>query len=730
MRAPALYALILFVLGIVFGSYTALPTLAVLAVALLSAAAAIIYTLVGRLLLGRIMICITLFSSAVFLTNLNIHDFAANHISHFTHLSGRSTVVGTVDSEPDIRPTKTFLTVEAESITCKGIALPTSGRIRIRVAKPSNEFNIGDRVRFSGFVSAPSQSRNPGSFDYRRYLEIRQITAVCNLGDFDRVERLDSLPPSGFIRSIIVPVRNYITRVFDRSLPPEMSALMRGFLIGDVRFISGDVYQRFKDTGTLHVLAASGSNVGYVTLTIFLVARLFRLHRRSRHIIAIAGVIIFSFLAYNQPSVVRAAIMAVVALVGMSLRRDQNWLNTISVAGLVVLALHPLYLYDLGTQLSFGAAFALILFMPALNTYVPQGNRLHHSIARYFLLILFGSIVAQIGVMPILLYHFHSVPLVSFLSNLLIVPLVGASATVGIILVFISALPLIPDFCAMILKLLLDCVMWSIVFFENLRIPPLQIGAPEFLTVLTYYLFLQLILTLKTRSRHFIAFLILFTLSLNGVVWKAVFAGPDEGTRITILDTSKLTTIFIRQADGKTMLINGGGKNEAFDYGESVVLPFLRYRGIGAVSQFCYTTERSENLGSLESVATALDPKFSDTLFHQVGPAVSLQSDAVRTLFLTEPVAVQELDTAKTAARILALDWSFLDNESAESALKLFQPETVIFTNYVSRYARRDRLTQLREKYPLIRIISVLESGAVEIQVNRGSYEVTTAVNN
>ena len=59
--------------------------------------------------------------------------------------------------------------------------------------------------------------------------------------------------------------------------------------------------------------------------------------------------------------------MAVVALIGLLLRRDQNWLNTISVAGLIVLAIHPLYLFDLGTQLSFAAAFALILFMPRLS---------------------------------------------------------------------------------------------------------------------------------------------------------------------------------------------------------------------------------------------------------------------------------------------------------------------------------------------------------------------------
>ncbi len=482
-----------------------------------------------------------------------------------------------------------------------------SGRIRLRIAKPTNEFNIDDRIRFTGFVVKPLASRNPGAFDYRRYLEIRGICGVCNLGDFDQVERVEMQGGKGFVRSIVVPVREYITRVFEDHLPPDQSALMRGFLIGDVRFIPTEVYQRFKDTGTLHVLAASGSNVGYVTLTIFLVARLFHLPRRSRYFLAIGGVVIFSFLAYNQPSVVRASVMAVVALIGMSLRRDQNWLNTISVAGLIVLAIHPLYLYDLGTQLSFAAAFSLILFMPTLEPLLPKSKKFPIRIARYFLMIFFGSVVAQLGVMPILLYHFHTVPLVSFLSNLVIVPLVGLAASAGIVLIFISAIPMIPGICGVLLESLLDFVHWATIFFENLRIPPLQIGAPALLTVLTYYLLLQVVLTIGARSRHFLSFLVLFIVALNVIVWKAVVAGPEIGTRLTILDTSKLTTIFVEEANGETVLINGGGKSQYFDNAESVVLPFLRFRGIGTIGEICRTTEREGNIESLVTIAESLD---------------------------------------------------------------------------------------------------------------------------
>ncbi len=736
MRAPALYALVFFVAGIILASQTTFPAFGFLGIAVVSTATAVIYTLVNRTLSSRIALCVALFTASAFLTRLQLNEVPANHISHFLELDGKSTILGRVVSEPDCRPTKTFLTVAAESLGRQGITIAVSGRIRLRIAKPTNEFNIDDRIRFTGFVVKPLASRNPGAFDYRRYLEIRGICGVCNLGDFDQVERVEMQGGRGFVSSIVVPVREYITSVFEDHLPPNQSALMRGFLIGDVRFIPTEVYQRFKDTGTLHVLAASGSNIGYVTLTIFLVARLFRLPRRSRYLLAIGAVVIFSFLAYNQPSVVRASVMAVVALVGMSLRRDQNWLNTISVAGLIVLAFHPLYLYDLGTQLSFAAAFSLILFMPTLEPLLPNSKKLPMRIVRYFLMIFYGSVVAQLGVIPILLYHFHTVPLVSFLSNLVIVPLVGLAATVGIVLVFISAIPIIPEMCGALLELLLDSVHWATIFFENLRIPPLQLGAPELLSVLTYYLLLQVALTIGARSRHLLSFLMLFTIALNVMVWKAVFAGPEIGTRLTILDTSKLTTIFVEESDGKTVLINGGGKSQYFDNGESVVLPFLRFRGIQTVSEICQTTEREGNTESLTTIAESLDSRKRSKLtiaqdsFRSLNPVVRFQIDSVNFLFLTESVSVQSLNISRRDATILGLDWSFLANKSAEAAIAMFRPETVVFTNYVNRYSKTDYLVTLRNKFPTIRIVSVLESGSVEFVVGQNNISIWTSANN
>ena len=252
------------------------------------------------------------------------------------------TVTGIVVSEPDIRPTKTYLTVQVDSLQYRDRAIASCGNLRLQIQAPTSAFGYRDRIKFTGYVNLPFSGRNPGAFDYRRYLAIRQISATVTLPSADRITLLQSGASEPFVRTIVTPVRDYISSVFERFLPSEQAAVMKGFLIGDVRNISSEVYQRFKDTGTLHVLAASGANVAYVVTTLLLFIRLFRLPRQYRIYLLIAGVVIFSFLAYNQPSVVRAAVMAIVTLIGMALYRDTNWLNNISVAGLVILVFRPL----------------------------------------------------------------------------------------------------------------------------------------------------------------------------------------------------------------------------------------------------------------------------------------------------------------------------------------------------------------------------------------------------
>jgi competence protein ComEC len=740
MRTPALYALIFFAGGILLATNTALPAMAYLGVAVLASALAIIGYLLEKTATSRAAICLAVLSTGAFLTELQSADFPSNHISHFAGADKFMTVTALVVSEPDIRPTKTFLTVQVDSLQYRDRIIAACGNLRLQIQAPTAAFGYRDRIKFAGYVNQPFSGRNPGAFDYRRYLAIRQISATVTVPSTDRITLLESGADEPFVRSIVIPVRDYISSVFERSLPSEQAAVMKGFLIGDVRNISREIYQRFKDTGTLHVLAASGANVGYVIATLLLVFRLFRLPRRYRIYLLIAGVVVFSFLAYNQPSVVRASVMAIITLIGMALYRDTNWLNNISMAGLVILVFRPLYLFDLGFQLSFGAAFALILFMPVCEKWMPKPTGIIHKATRYFLMIFYGSIVAQLGVMPILIYNFHTVPLVSFLANLVIVPLVGVATTLGIVLVFLSAIPMVSTLFAEVLVITLRLTLSSIDYFHALPISQLRLGAPSLLAIIGYYLALQLVFSFVSRKR--IALLaVLLLVSTSALIWKNVISDGGNETEITFLDTRDLTTLFIKQTDGQAVLINGGGVNQSVNLGEATVLPFLLTKGVDRLDRVLSTSAQSSNMRSLlsaiagveqSSPSAANDSAYLQSLTSRIellDSSTIISSRTANLLLLTGSTPVQDLNSLPPTINLVAADWHYLTQADFIAFLKSFHVETVIVTSYPTLYTSKEPLRRLREELPYLQVYSVLESGGITLRLAVNGFRVLATAN-
>jgi competence protein ComEC len=741
VRTPALYALIFFVGGILLATNTALPAMVYLGVAILASALAMICFIVEKATTSRAAICLAVLSTGAFLTELQSAEFPSNHISRFASADQIMTVTGVVVSEPDIRPYKTFLTVQVDSLQYRDRTIASCGNLRLQIQAPTSAFGYRDRIKFTGYVNQPFSGRNPGAFDYRRYLAIRQISATVTLSNANRIIQLQSGSSEPFVRTIVTPVRDYISSVFERFLPSEQAAVMKGFLIGDVRNISSEVYQRFKNTGTLHVLAASGANVAYVVATLLLFIRLFRLPRQYRIYLLIAGVVIFSFLAYNQPSVVRAAVMAIVTLIGMALYRDTNWLNNISVAGLVILVFRPLYLFDLGFQLSFGAAFALILFMPVCEKWMPRPKGFPRKIARYFLMIFYGSIIAQLGVVPRLIYNFHTVPLVSFLANLLIVPLVGMATTLGIVLVFVSAIPVVSTLLAEVLTLTLTLTLASIDYFHALPIPQLRLGAPHLLAIIAYYLALQLVFSFLSRKRIAPLFAILLLVSTSTLIWKNVLADGRNETEITFFDTRDLTTVFIKQTGGRTVLINGGGANQSVNLGEVAVLPFLLAKGVSHLDGVFSTTTQSGNIRSLLSALAGTEQStpsaVDDSAYLQsltgrvrlIDSSTILSYRASNVLLLAGSTPVQNLNNLPPMINVVAADWHYLKQDGFVAFLKSFHVETVILTTYPNLYTSKEPLRRLREELPNLPILSVLESGGITLRLTGDGFRVLAPAN-
>jgi ComEC/Rec2-related protein len=281
--------------------------------------------------------------------------------------------------------------------------------------------------------------------------------------------------------SVIAAVSGRLGRL-DR----PVAALLSALLLGRREEMEGRIYEQFRSSGSLHLLALSGLHLGILYL--FLSLALFFLEsRRVRSLVASCLLLLYLFVAGWRPSLERGAVMFVAAAIAYALDREWRPLNILALAAAVLLLVHPHYAFDLGFQLSFLALLGVLLLAPALH-------RLFEPLlppALGWPLAL--SLGAQLGTAPLLLSQFGVLYPVGVAAALLLIPLVTLFIGSGLIyLLFAAFAERLAAWLAAALDPLYRLLVWLLDCFS--RVPALYLRWravywPLFLLALLPFLF-------------------------------------------------------------------------------------------------------------------------------------------------------------------------------------------------------------------------------------------------
>ena len=204
------------------------------------------------------------------------------------------------------------------------------------------------------------------------------------------------------------------------SLPATERALMAGFLLGDTRGIPPAVDDQFENAGLTHLLAVSGANVAFVLSLAAPV--LGRLGLRGRLAGGIAILVLFGTMTRWEPSVLRATMMAAAAMVALYLGRPTAGLRILALTAGVLIAADPFLVHSVGFLLSCGASAGILVLAPRFVAVLPGPRWMAEALG--------VTAAAQIGVAPVLIPVFGSMPVAALPANLLVAPVVGP-LTVG-----------------------------------------------------------------------------------------------------------------------------------------------------------------------------------------------------------------------------------------------------------------------------------------------------------
>ena len=471
-KFPGPFVLLFVIAGIVLGDTTHASSWLFLLSSVLLFGAALYAAYLHRLTIATVAFAASIGSAVGFNFSSTTYDPGPYHVARAVTEPQVYQVFGRVSDWPDIRANYTEIRIDLDSIRGE-YGRRVSGAVLLKVTDTTTALQRGDAVEFVGRIY-PLRGDDDAPGSYSRRLTLRGVFGTVYLPTLLDV-RVDRRSTFGFIHQVD-RLREAIKASLRQNLSPASAALACGFLIGETRDIPTEVYTLFRDTGTLHLLAVSGSNVALVLLVVAFLLRPLGMSRVIRSSLLLAVIVIFSLVCYGEPSVIRASVMATLVIVARLAGRRFDLNNIIGLAALLILVIQPNQFFDVGFQLSFASAWGLIFIVPKI---LPLFGSL--SDKRWFFWILFPvivSIAAQVSSAPIILYYFRVIPLISPLANLFIVPMVSVSV-IGIQMILVADLiwPSLGMFVGSLVDLLIRATLWIENGFGGGQWPMFRLGS-------------------------------------------------------------------------------------------------------------------------------------------------------------------------------------------------------------------------------------------------------------
>jgi len=590
---PALKALVLYSAGIACGNYIPFIPVVALFITIALAITTWIFHFRKNSLTATILISITLFMCGAVQYKTAVSGFPPTHVKKIAEKASTVTVTGEIVEEPDIRTDRTYLVIEVDSLTWRKRDLQSSGRIIVKIKEPSTAFSFRDRIKFTGYLFAPGSPRIPGGFDFARYLNFREIFGMIVLADEEDIA-IKAKPTAPwwsifkfwsldefFINKMVAPVRTVMLDGYYKYLPAEHASLLAGFILGEKRNIPEDISRLFRDTGTFHLMAVSGSNVAIVVM--FLMFVLKPVNRRLKLILILGGIVFFTFLTRNEPSVVRASVMASVVLLGFYRRRNADTIGLLGFAGLLLLILKPLWLFNVGFQLSVAACAGILYFLPKFNITGRKYKSIFSRSRKWLLITFITTVSAQIAVLPLSAHYFNRLPIAGILANVPMIALAAILTVAGLIfLPFIILGDTIAVIFAWPLKELISIIFPLLDFFAGLPMAVLTIGSPGLLKLVLFYCILYVSSELIFAKRLSLKGTFVILAALSGLIWISYLKGPKTEC-LTFIDCGPDRAVLYSSDDGKNYLWYDCYEDSLCRRIELNLLPYLYKVGINKI---------------------------------------------------------------------------------------------------------------------------------------------------
>jgi len=427
----------------------------------------------------------------------SIHETNPQTLDFYNDIEERVELRGIISEEPDRRMNHAKYTLEISERNGNKV----EGRVLVKT-QLLPEYFYGDELRLHGKLQTPFETEE---FSYRDYLDRFGIRSVMYFASIEKISAGKVNPPDiwgvNFFAKLFAFKKKFEEKI-NQVFPEPHASFEAGLLIGSRRGIPEKVLEDFNATGLTHIIAISGYNIA---LVIALITALFSsfVPRRFQFPLAVIFVATFTLLVGANPAVVRAAVMGLLAFYALTHGRQYHAGLAIVLTASVMIFVNPkILLHDVSFQLSFAAVAGLLFVSPLLEKYfekIPNKFAIRES--------LLLTLSAQITAVPLIVFYFDRLSLVSPLANVLVAPAIPLAMMLGFIAVAIGAIYLPAGILIGFLAYgLLSYILWIAEWGAKLPGASVEVGYFGTVAVVVYYFGLVgFLIWRRKNSKKFLA---------------------------------------------------------------------------------------------------------------------------------------------------------------------------------------------------------------------------------
>lgn len=493
-----------------------------------------------------------------------------------------------------------------------------------------DKFSIGDYIYIEGVLNPPKNSTNPYQFDYKNYLLNKNCTNILyskskTLKVIKEAQFLSNYNDSFyFVLKKFENTRNEIIKKHSKNIKSPELEILSGLVFGSEAVSPDDkIKENFKNSGLLHLLAASGLNVALIYGIWWWLASLARLPYNLSIITGAVFVILYTFMTGFPPSILRASIMLLFVLFGKLIDRKTSTIALIFFVGFLILLFRPKMIFDIGFQLSFMVTLGLVVCCSVIiekfkNIDEKYKEKFKNS-SRFkkYVFFLFSPeklvsivcvpLIAQLWVIPLQLHYFNNIAPLSVFANIAVVPFIGILSFIGFIGSIFSLVPKISSFIVfvfdMIAKPFLTLLVKISEFFASFKYSLITTSGFNLFQIFSFW-GLILILTFYIQKNFSKKYLIYF-LSLL-VIFLMSFIKIDnikQNLEIMMFDVQNADCFLIKTPNKKYIMIDSAKSGiRGFDDAKNIINPYLRNERIRKIDYLIITHFDSDHSGGAISL--------------------------------------------------------------------------------------------------------------------------------